>query len=50
MLFFVGPIVAAAIAHRICIELQSGEAVELDRARAEDEARAAASTQSHSPS
>ena len=42
VLFFVGPLVAAVIAHRVCIELRRGEAVRLDAARAELEARAAA--------
>lgn len=42
VLFFVGPPVAAVIAHRVCVELRRGEAVRLDAARAELEARAAA--------
>ena len=36
------PAVAAVIAHRVCVELRRGEAVRLDAARAELEARAAA--------
>jgi ubiquinol-cytochrome c reductase cytochrome b subunit len=42
VLFFVGPIVAGAIAYRVCSELRAGEAVQSDRERAEAEARAAA--------
>jgi ubiquinol-cytochrome c reductase cytochrome b subunit len=42
VLFFVGPILAAMIAHRVCVELRRGETVQLDRKRAELEARAAA--------
>jgi ubiquinol-cytochrome c reductase cytochrome b subunit len=40
VLFFLGPLVAAAITHRICRELQAGERVERDRRQAEREARA----------
>ena len=39
VLFFVGPIVAAAIAHRVCLELQRGEEVERRRRLAEQAAR-----------
>ena len=39
---FVAPLLAAAIAYRVCIELQRGEQVEHDRHRAEAEARLAA--------
>jgi ubiquinol-cytochrome c reductase cytochrome b subunit len=38
----VGPIAAAAIAYRVCLELQKGERVERDREAAESEAEAAA--------
>ena len=36
---FVGPVLAALIAYRVCLELQRGERVEQDRHRAEAEAR-----------
>jgi ubiquinol-cytochrome c reductase cytochrome b subunit len=39
ILFFVGPVVAALVAHRVCVELQRGERVEHDRERAERLAR-----------
>jgi ubiquinol-cytochrome c reductase cytochrome b subunit len=42
VLFFAGPIIAAAIAHRVCNELRRGEAVQLDAKHAELEARAVA--------
>jgi ubiquinol-cytochrome c reductase cytochrome b subunit len=40
-LVFLGPLAAAAIAYRACLELQRGERVERDREAAEDEARLA---------
>jgi len=40
--FFVGPLVVAAITHRICRELQAGDRVDRDRKQAEREGRAAA--------
>ena len=43
VLVFAGPIVAALLAHRICIELQRGETVEHERERAEHMAKAARS-------
>jgi ubiquinol-cytochrome c reductase cytochrome b subunit len=45
VLFFVGPLVAAIISYRTCIELQRGEAAALERRRARDEARVAADMQ-----
>jgi ubiquinol-cytochrome c reductase cytochrome b subunit len=39
---FVGPLLAALIAYRVCVELQRGELVERDRHHAEAEARLAA--------
>jgi ubiquinol-cytochrome c reductase cytochrome b subunit len=41
VLVFVLPPVLAAVAYRICVELQRGELVERERKRAEDDARAA---------
>jgi len=43
---FVGPLIAALVAHRVCVELQNMERVEQDRHHAEAEARLAASHQS----
>jgi ubiquinol-cytochrome c reductase cytochrome b subunit len=42
VLFFVAPVLTAAITHRTCMELQRGEASEHDRRRAVREARTAA--------
>ena len=38
---FVGPVLAALVAYRVCVELQRGEHVEHDRRSAEAEARLA---------
>jgi ubiquinol-cytochrome c reductase cytochrome b subunit len=42
VLVWVGPVVAGLIAYRVCIELQRGEQVELERKRAEAAARSPA--------
>jgi len=39
VLFFAGPLIAAVVAHRVCIELQRGEEVERSRRLAEQAAR-----------
>jgi ubiquinol-cytochrome c reductase cytochrome b subunit len=49
VLFFVGPILAAVIAHRVCSELRRGETVGIDAKRAELEARADAAAISQVP-
>jgi ubiquinol-cytochrome c reductase cytochrome b subunit len=41
VLVLAGPFLAAAVAYRVCVELQEGEVVEHLRERAEEEARAA---------
>jgi quinol---cytochrome-c reductase cytochrome b subunit len=41
VLFFVAPLVAGAIAYRVCVELRQGELVERERRRAEAAAREA---------
>jgi ubiquinol-cytochrome c reductase cytochrome b subunit len=42
VLVFVGPVVAALVAYRVCVALQRGEAVEHERKQAEHEARVVA--------
>ena len=49
VLFFIGPIIAAAIAHRVCSDLRRGEAVQADAHYAELEARAVAAAVSSQP-
>jgi hypothetical protein len=41
VLFFAGPVIAALLAYRTCVELQRGERLEHRRKRAERAARAA---------
>jgi hypothetical protein len=43
VLVIVGPLIAALLAYRVCVELQSGELVEHERERAEQAARVARS-------
>jgi ubiquinol-cytochrome c reductase cytochrome b subunit len=43
VLVFVGPVLAALVAYRVCVELQRGESVERERKRAEHAARTARS-------
>jgi ubiquinol-cytochrome c reductase cytochrome b subunit len=42
VLVWAGPFVTGVVAYRVCVELQQGERVEVDRRRAESEARARA--------